>query len=604
MQLLFNIKFFRLFIITFLLVSCTGNSTSLLRQKEGSFSKDTTRINQILNQILSHPNKNSDSSIAHLTQAKELSEKTGYHEGTARSLLLTGNIFYDANRYDMALKSYSQSLKMVEITGNILLKAQCIERIASVNLTIGDDHQALKLYYEALPLFEQTGNKEGIAKVYNIIGVYKSSQGKYDTATSYFQKAIQLNEEIGNQTGLIHNKGNLAFMYHDMGNTDKAKAIYLQLIPKLVETDDSINLAVIYYHLSIFSETDSQPDSTLFYLRKAQTVSEKTADTSLLVIIYGKIGEIYLNHRKYDSAFLLLTNSATMSKAINDYGTAKQALKLLLSIDSIKGNYKSASERYAEILIAADSVYRQRLRNNLQAAELTYESQKKGNLIKIQKLELQSANRLKQFLLFISFILIIISLLLITIFNFHKKNNKRKQEVLVEKLRINELQFEKIIQTEELNKLRIEKIERDIKVKEHEHVSNALALEQKNELLAVINKKFTEAMQDKGSINLSELKGLVSSIKSQVRDSSNTDLFNQKFNQLHQNFFHNIKEVHPNLTKTELKFCAYLKLNLSGSQIANIQMVTSEAIRKTRYRIRKKLNLSAKDSLEDYISGF
>ena len=602
--MLFDIKFFRLFILTCLLVSCTGNSTSYSKQEKGSFSKDTARINQILSQVLSYPHENTDSSIAQLTKAKELSEKIGYHEGTARSLLLTGNTFYAANRYNMALENYSRSLKMAEITGNILLKAQCIERIASLNLTIGDDHQALTLYYEALPLFEQTGNKEGIAEVYNIIGEYKSSQGKYDTAASYFQKAIQLNEEIGNQTGLIHNKGNLAFMYHDMGNTDKAKAIYLQLIPKLVETDDSLNLAVFYYHLSIFSETDSQPDSTFFYLRKAQAISEKTADTSLLVTIYGKIGEIYLNHRQYDSAFLFLTNSATMSKAINDYGTTKQALKLLLSIDTIKGNYKSTSERYAEILIATDSVYRQRLRNNLEAAELTYENHKQGNLIEIQKLKLQSATRLKQFLLFIFFILIIISLLLVTIFIFYKENNKRKQELMAEKLKINELQLEKIMQTEELNKLRIEKIEQDVKVKEHEHVSNALALEQKNELLAVINKKFTEAMQDKGSINLSELKGLVSSVKSQVRDSNNTDLFNQKFNQLHQNFFHNIKEAHPNLTKTELKFCAYLKFNLSGSQIANIQMVTSEAIRKTRYRIRKKLNLSAKDSLEDYISRF
>ncbi len=95
--------------------------------------------------------------------------------------------------------------------------------MASVYLSIGDDHMAFKLYYEALPLFEQISNKEGIAKVYNIIGVSKSSQGEYDTALSYFRKAMIFNEQTGNQTGLVHNYGNLAFMYHRMGNTEKAK---------------------------------------------------------------------------------------------------------------------------------------------------------------------------------------------------------------------------------------------------------------------------------------------------------------------------------------------------------------------------------------------
>lgn len=101
-----------------------------------------------------------------------------------------------------------------------------------------------------------------------------------------------------------------------MGNTKKAKAIYLNLIPKLNEIADSINLAVVYYHLSIFSETVSQTDSTLFYLRKAMLVSAKLADTSMLTIIYGKIGEIHLKQQQYDSASYLLTISAKMAPAI------------------------------------------------------------------------------------------------------------------------------------------------------------------------------------------------------------------------------------------------------------------------------------------------
>lgn len=601
MKIKYNFLFF--LGIVFQFCSCDSNH-NMTGSTEDTFSVDDTAIiNNILRRVSNKKIVLSDSIASYLTMAIELSKKCNYVEGQSKTLYLYGNLLYGENKYDSALYYYSAALNIAEKLENQLLKANCLERMASVNLTIGDDHLSLKLYYDALPLFEQTRNKEGIAKVYNIIGVYKSSEGEYDTATYYFQEAIKLNEEVGNNTGLIHNKGNLAFMYYNMGNTEKAKEIYISLIPKLIETGDSNDLSVSYYHLSIFSEAAAQPDSTLFYLGKAQSISEKLADTSILVTLYGKRGQIYLNQLQYDSAFYLLTKSAEMANAIDDYVTEKQALTLLIKIDSINHNFKMAIERYGQILILQDSVYNQRLRNNLESSELKYENQKKNNFIEVQKIELASSNKQKQFYLFLFLLLSLISLLLILMVILFRRNSKRKQELLSEKLRINELHFENIKQSEELNKLRLEKIEKEIKIKENEQVSNALALEQKNELLGMINKKFIEAMKDKGSISMAELNGLVSTIKRQVKDSSDTDLFNQKFNQLHRNFFDNLKKAHPNLTKSELRFCAYLKLNLTGSQIASILNVTPEAIRKTRYRIRKKINLSATDSLEVYISG-
>ncbi|MEZ5196572.1 MAG: tetratricopeptide repeat protein [Bacteroidales bacterium] len=586
------------------LYSCDHHQTSI-ESFNGDYSEgDTAFINIILHQISEGEFSNSDSAYKYLSLATELSENCNYMNGMATALFLQGNMLYRENKYEEALNCYSSALNLTEKMDSPLLKAKCLERMASVNLTLGDDHLSLKLYYESLALFEQANDKEGIAKVYNIIGVSKSSQGEYDTAIQYFQKAIELNEEVGNQTGLIHNNGNLAFMYHKMGNTEKAKAIYLNLVPKLNEMADSINLAVVYYHLSIFSETASQTDSTLFYLRKAMLVSTQLADTSILTTLYGKIGEIHLNHQQYDSASYLLTISAKMAHAIDDYVTEKMAIKLLLTIDTLNGNYKKATERYAQLIALNDSVYNQRLRNNLEASELRYVNQKKSNLIEIQKIDLASAKRQKQFLIFLFLLLALTSVMLVLLIILVKRNNKRKQELLSEKLRINKMQLENARKTEEISKLKIEKIEKEIKIKEKEQVSDALALEQKNDLLALVNKKFRDAMEENGSISLAELNGLVSAIKTQISESTDSDLFNQKFNLLHTNFFDKLKKTHPDLTKSELKFCAYLKLNLTGSQIAKIANVTTEAIRKTRHRIRKKINLSTKDSLEDYISEF
>ena len=69
----------------------------------------------------------------------------------------------------------------------------------------------------------------------------------------------------------------------------------------------------------------------------------------------------------------------------------------------------------------------------------------------------------------------------------------------------------------------------------------------------------------------------------------------------HKDFFHKLLQDYPKLTKTELKILAYLRVGLTTKEIAEVQYVSVDAIRKSRYRIRKKMSLSSEDSLENLI---
>jgi tetratricopeptide (TPR) repeat protein len=590
-----------LLILCFVIQACTDGNNNRLDKTAG---KDTILIKIILHQVEQNEFKSADSSLKYLAKAEELSKKINYSKGVARSAFQRGNVFYKLNKYSAALEQYEDVLKIAEKQGDTLLVARSIERMASVTMDLGDDPKALKLYYECLPLFEQTGNKEGIAIVYNIIGGNKSSLREFDSAERYFRKAIQLNEEIGNQSGVIHNKANLAFMYHYMDKNDKAKGLYADIIPKLVKTGDSINLSIVYYHFSIFFQWTEQPDSSLIYLRKALKISEKLADKSLLPTLNGMIGMVFMDKNKYDSASYFLTKSVRLAKDIDDYLTQRQSLQLLLSIDTLKGDYRKATRRYGEILVMNDSVYMQEIRNNMETSELRYKNQKKDNLIDIQDVKLAAANRQRHLLLFLFPLSLIFSLLLVSQIILLRRNNKRKHQLLAEKLRINELQLENASKTEEISRLRIENAENDLRIKDKEQVSHALALEQKNELLGLINSRLKEMKINAGTIDENVLNTILSSIKMQPKKEDDSNLFNQKFSSLHPAFFETLRAKHPELTKSELRFCAYLKLNLDRTQVANIHNVTTEAIRKTRYRIRKKLGLNPDASLEDYISRF
>ena len=93
-------------------------------------------------------------------------------------------------------------------------------------------------------------------------------------------------------------------------------------------------------------------------------------------------------------------------------------------------------------------------------------------------------------------------------------------------------------------------------------------------------------------------------LEKQLKIKQDWEIFKLSFIELHHDFLTTLHSEHPSLTQSELRFCAYLKIQLSSYQIANIQNVTKGAVKQTRYRIRRKLDMVSKDSLEDYISRF
>lgn len=79
------------------------------------------------------------------------------------------------------------------------------------------------------------------------------------------------------------------------------------------------------------------------------------------------------------------------------------------------------------------------------------------------------------------------------------------------------------------------------------------------------------------------------------------EVFRHNFEGVHSGFFRILKERHPSLTTGELRMCAYVVMQLSSKEIANLTGRTIRSVESMRYRIHKKLEISGKDSLADYL---
>ncbi len=126
-----------------------------------------------------------------------------------------------------------------------------------------------------------------------------------------------------------------------------------------------------------------------------------------------------------------------------------------------------------------------------------------------------------------------------------------------------------------------------------------------NDLYKAVSKKLKMLLKPgKTSFSPDDLQEIQQTMEQLRGKTDNWEIFKQKFSAVHKDFFDKLKTAHPGLTKTELKFCAYLRIHMSSQQIASVMDISMEAIRKNRYRIRKKLEMKTEDSLEEYINRF
>jgi FixJ family two-component response regulator len=73
------------------------------------------------------------------------------------------------------------------------------------------------------------------------------------------------------------------------------------------------------------------------------------------------------------------------------------------------------------------------------------------------------------------------------------------------------------------------------------------------------------------------------------------------FDMIHSNFLSRLKERFPDLSSNDLKLCAYLKMNLTSKEIAQLMSITIKAVEVSRYRLRKKMQIPSDMPLFDYL---
>ncbi len=149
--------------------------------------------------------------------------------------------------------------------------------------------------------------------------------------------------------------------------------------------------------------------------------------------------------------------------------------------------------------------------------------------------------------------------------------------------------------TERQNK---ELLEKELEQKERELSLMAMQAYEKNKFLSELENQLRQLRQRPVDASFSRI---FKEIRREKNDQGSWDSFSLHFQKVHPHFFTELKTSFPELTTNDLRISSYIKIGMSNKEIAQVVGVEAGTVKTNMHRLKKKLNLTADDSLRDFV---
>ena len=179
----------------------------------------------------------------------------------------------------------------------------------------------------------------------------------------------------------------------------------------------------------------------------------------------------------------------------------------------------------------------------------------------------------------------------------------KKEKVRLEQEEIRRKEIEK--REQQIIALENEKLESELTVKSKELAVSTMTIIKKNEILVSIKEEVILQKEALGSQYPNKYYDkLIRLLDENLSSEDDWAIFQTNFDRIHENFFRNLHIRFPDLTPNDLRFCAYLRLNLSSKDIAHLMNISLKGVEVGRYRVRKKIGIPSTKSLTEFMIEF
>ncbi|MCF8366438.1 MAG: tetratricopeptide repeat protein [Bacteroidales bacterium] len=491
-----------------------------------------------------------DEALKFFLTAKDLIDETIEPRDVIGLYLGLGNVYSMQTNLYRAQDAFYIGLQIAEEHNDSIYLPRFYNNIAIIYANLEDNSKSLEYYSKALKLFEYLKDPYFIGNTLNNIGNIYFELKKNDSAYFFLNKALKIEKQISNYYGLTKTYSNLGRLAFSEGRTLDA--------------------------LELYEKSESAADSLFDDFWGSRSY--------VFATIYKHKGDTHFQLKDYPKAIKFYHLSLSDATVSSDIETETYVSKKLADLFHQQGNKDSAYFYYKNFTALNDSLLR--IKNNQKITELTlqYEYDKERKQQKLESELIQAKyNRIK-----LIYLLIIISAgasLLLIAFLYILQHNRMRRKNLEQKMMVIEKQ----------------KLSKELEFKNKELTTNVMYLLKKNEFISAISNKLKNTNQGQKEDHHAVIKNVISELDKSITQDTWTE-FEVRFQEVHVDFYNSLSRQFPDLTPNELRLCAFLRLNMTSKEIADITYQSAESLKTARYRLRKKLGLDRDENLIAYLT--
>jgi two-component system, sensor histidine kinase PdtaS len=250
-------------------------------------------------------------------RAHELSFQHNFESGMARSAMALGYAYDYHAQYDSAVFYYLESLQVYEMMHDTLGQSSALNNLGVCYFFSDQLDDALVYYKKSLRLEILTKNANGVADSYNNIAVVFRHTDRIDSAEYYFLEARKIYTQLGNLYGVAGTYLNTGLIAENRNNLSEA----------IRETQ----IATSYF---IQSENWSDAGNS-----------------------YNAVSDLFLKNKALDSARFYAEKGYELNKSRGFNQFLVNSLSTLIALDTLQGDYKSATRHLKEQAQVQDYLY-------------------------------------------------------------------------------------------------------------------------------------------------------------------------------------------------------------------------------------------------------
>ena len=205
-------------------------------------------------------------------------------------------------------------------------------------------------------------------------------------------------------------------------------------------------------------------------------------------------------------------------------------------------------------------------------------------------------------LVFILFTWMIVRFILYRL-NLAKKKQAEKH-VAELKEKEERFQHQSLIAEKEIVRLRNEKLHAEMIHRDKELANQTMGIIKKNKFLVKLKEELHRAQKNTTDGELkTRLATINRRINKEIDNEQQNRIFETYFDEVHDDYFERLKQKYSDLSPREMRLSAYIRMNLTSKEIAVLLNISERGVEISRYRLRKKLNISRETNLSTYLSN-